>query len=82
MYQIKVIDQLRVNLQELRPLGSINRSLWWILIGPSGARLPTSPYVRPHPHLDAEDTAETLLSRRWLQLWLCWSSANLHYTQL
>lgn len=49
VYQIKVIDQLWVNLQELRPLGSINRSLWWILIGLSGAHLPTSPYVGPHP---------------------------------
>lgn len=42
LYQIKVIDQLWVNMQELRPLGSINRSLCWLLIG-SGYQRPVYP---------------------------------------
>lgn len=53
LYQIKVIDQLWVNMQELRPLGSINRSLCWLLIGSGYQRpiYPTALMLGPIPTL-------------------------------
>lgn len=37
-HQIKVIDQLQANMQEFRPLGLINKSLHWHVIGPGYQR--------------------------------------------
>lgn len=78
------INHLWVNIQKLRTLCSINRSLNRSLIGAdSRTHLSRSLFVDPpHPHWVPGGTEDTSVTGKWIQLWLCWCFCNLLYTHV